>query len=380
MSIGTRQYLFGDMPQESECQSPAWNDGFEPGDPWLEVRKQQFPKPPDPPEVILPWIDQQALKRATVEMPQLRQTILLPDLNADLDEGEDRPLIERNLAEDPEISRAYMRYRPGWDVWSAEYRRRERIQAIYAELFRMHTQVRKEGEIVELVLGLGLLDWRSPVNGKIVPIRRHIVTARVDLHFDPASGMIRLEGAAEGAQLRIEDDMLEAELRPERSHYAAVGGQLEAIGDDVWDRALMHMALKFWAGALHPDSHWSANLKPVAEDDGQPVVSFAPALILRKRTQVGMIRIYDALIERLRSDEDSVPPGWGGLVEDEDDHQDAESPGQPEETTDAPDLDSEEIYFPLPTNREQQRIIEAINRRRGVLVQGPPHRQESYHC
>src|SRR6266511_1674781 len=59
---------FGDMPQESECESPAWKDSFEPGDPWMEVRKQQFPKPPDPPEVILPWIDQQALKQSTVEM------------------------------------------------------------------------------------------------------------------------------------------------------------------------------------------------------------------------------------------------------------------------------------------------------------------------
>ena len=53
---------FGDMPQESECQSPAWNDGFAAGDPWLVVHKQQFPKPPVAPEIILPWIDQQTLR------------------------------------------------------------------------------------------------------------------------------------------------------------------------------------------------------------------------------------------------------------------------------------------------------------------------------
>ena len=124
-------------------------------------------------------------------MPQLRPTILMPDLDAEVDDGEDPPLIEHHLTEHPEISRAYERYRPNWEVWSAEYRRRERIQAVYAELFRMHTQVRKQGEIVELVLGLGLLDWRSPAKGKAGPIRRHIVTARVDLHFDPATGMIQ---------------------------------------------------------------------------------------------------------------------------------------------------------------------------------------------
>src|ERR1700732_1777684 len=67
---------FGDMAQEPECQSPAWNDEFEVGYPWLGVRKQQFPKTPVPPEIILPWIDQQALKRAAAEIPKLRPTRL----------------------------------------------------------------------------------------------------------------------------------------------------------------------------------------------------------------------------------------------------------------------------------------------------------------
>jgi hypothetical protein len=158
----------------------------------------------------------------------LRPTILTPDRTAEVDEGEAPPLIAHDLTQHPEIFQAYECYRPQWEAWSAEYRRRAGVQAVYAELFRMHTQVRKQGEVVELVLGLGLLDWRSPA--KTGPIRRHIVTARVDLSFDPVTGMIRLDGAADGAELRIEDDMLEAELRPDRGQYASVGEQLRAIG------------------------------------------------------------------------------------------------------------------------------------------------------
>jgi superfamily II DNA or RNA helicase len=37
-----------------------------------------------------------------------------------------------------------------------------------------------------------------------------------------------------------------------------------------------------------------------------------------------------------------------------------------------------EIYFPLPANREQHRIVEAINHRRGILVQGPPGTGKSH--
>src|ERR1700732_4981304 len=102
---------FGDMPQEPECQSPAWNDEFVPGDPWLVVHKQQFPKPPAPPEIILPWIDQQALKRAAAEMPELRSTRLVPDLNAAIEDGEEPPLVEQRLDDHPEVIRAYGRYR-----------------------------------------------------------------------------------------------------------------------------------------------------------------------------------------------------------------------------------------------------------------------------
>ena len=36
------------------------------------------------------------------------------------------------------------------------------------------------------------------------------------------------------------------------------------------------------------------------------------------------------------------------------------------------------MYFPLPANREQRRIVEAINRQRGVLVQEPPGTGKSH--
>ncbi len=371
---------FDDMPQEPECQSPAWNDAFEPGDPWLVVHKQQFPKPPEPPEIILPWIDQEALKRAGPEMPGLRSTRMEPDLDAVVGSDEEPPLVERHIEEYPEVTSAYGRFRPAWEAWSAEYQRRGHIQSVYAELFRLHTQVRKQGEIVELVLGLGLLAWRGS-NGNSIPILRHIVTARVDLNFDPATGIMRLEGAADGARLRIEDDMLDAEVRPERGHYASVSEQLDAIGDEVWDRQRMSTALKSWAVALHPNSEWSAGLKAAAGGGDKPAVTFAPALILRKRTQTGMVRIYEAMIARLSGKNEEVPAGWSGLVEDTDDRDVSDVAGSTAPFTGEPAEaipERGEVYFPLPANREQRRIVEAISHRRGVLVQGPPGTGKSH--
>jgi hypothetical protein len=371
---------FGDIPQESECTSPAWRDGFEQGDPWLSVRKQQFPKAPAPPEIVLPWIDEVALSRASTEQLSLREKILTRDPEA---QGSDEPpLVEWHLSDHPEVEDAFERYRPQWEAWSKEYLRRARIQAVYAELFRLHTQVRKEGEIVELVLGIGLLAWRSSDTEKSVPILRHVVTARVELNFEAATGLIRLYPAAEGAQLRIEDDMLEAERRPQPGNYDVVNKQLKTVGDEIWDRSTVFSALRSWAESLHPDTEWSPNLKPATGNSERPTVTFAPALILRKRNQIGMVRVYEALAKRLRNNPDEVPPGWQALLEDQDDRGDE---GEGDKKGDGegegggqrvPPLS--EVYFPLRANRQQRQIVEAINTRRGVLVQGPPGTGKSH--
>lgn len=367
---------FGDMSQEKDCFSPAWVDGCEPGEPWLEVKKQQFDAMPAVPEDILPWIDEKALRRASDQIPSLKTSILIPDQEAELGEGESEPLIEVSLSNFPEVQAVYDRYRPRWQAWSDEYRRCQKTQDLYARLFALHTQLRKQGELLELVLGLGLLDWRAPVGGHI---RRHLVTARVELVFEPSKGVMRLEPPGDGARLRIEDDMLEAELRPDRGQYQAVQMQLDHLGDDIWDKALMQGALKHWAGALNADSLWSADLRSHAADPQKPVVSFAPALILRKRTQTGMVRIYDAIIDQLSSEFAEVPQGWGGLIDDVDDQRsDGRTDNGETQQSSADEHGHQQIYFPLAANKEQRRIVEAIDRQRGVLVQGPPGTGKSH--
>ena len=369
---------FGDMPQESDCRCAAWMDDHDADDPWLEVKKQQFEQTPPPPASTLAWLDQQALRRATPEIPALRPTIFLPDQEAEIEEGETPPLRERSLSDHPEVQKAYESYTPHWEAWSTEHRRREAIQRVYAQLFRLHTQVRKQGEIIEVVLGLGLLDWRTKLNERVIPIRRHAVVGRVEVEFDPAKGAIRVLPPGDGARLRIEDDMMEVDLRPDRTHYASTEMQLEEIGDDIWDKGQVHTALRAWVDALSPDSQWSAGLGAKASVSNDPTMSFAPALILRKRTQTGMVRIYGELINQLSNDEIEIPKLWRGLIHDVGDGATDGDRGRDEQGRESDFEDPTESYFPLAANREQRRIVEAINRQRGVLVQGPPGTGKSH--
>lgn len=346
---------FGDIPRDGSCQSPAFGEaGDAPSGPaasgqsWLVVHKQPLPRRPDPPVTILPFVDPQALATAAAEMPKLRP-------------GRERRGDGRSRDIHPDVAAAYEAYRPAWQQWSREYRRLGAAQRVYADLFHMHTQMQKQGEVLELVLGVGLLSWR-PASGPA--ICRHLVTARVDLGFDPATGIMRLNCGVDGAALTVEDDMLDHRLRPARSQRAAIDEQLAALGDDVWNRSLVS-ALKSFAGALHPDLEWRSDAAPVTAGGDTPVVSLAPAVILRRRTHAGMERVYDTMIERLGGD-DAVPAAWLSLAGEDT----GDSVPEPLATSD--------VYFPLPANREQRRIVDAIALDRGVVVQGPPGTGKSH--
>jgi very-short-patch-repair endonuclease len=367
---------FGDMPQESDCWSGAWTDELDPEAPWLEVKKQRFEPVPALPEIAVPWADEMALKQASPELPPLLPSIFVPDENPESGDGESPPLKGLLLVDYPEVQSAYEQYRPKWIAWSMEHRRREAIQKVYADLFQLHTQLRKEGELVEVVLGLGLMDWRPNIEKAKVAIRRHAVVARVELEFAPADGVIRLRAPAEGARLHIEDDMLEADLRPDRSHYATLQAQLEEIGDDIWEKAQMHTALRTWAQAIAANAQWFPSLSIAPGQDNFLKISFSPALILRKRPQTGMVRIYESMIEQLSHSVADVPRGWAGLVDDIDD--DLPSSVEKDKPKREFTFDPVELYFPLPANREQKQIVQAIRRKRGVLVQGPPGTGKSH--
>ena len=89
---------------------------------------------------------------------------------------------------------------------------------------------------------------------------------------------------------------------------------------EKYDAVLWFSALRAWAQALSPDAQWSPEIKENRRDGSKPSVTFAPALILRKRRQVGMLRVYDALFDQLSGDEPRIQntPHYKDLLKDND--------------------------------------------------------------
>src|SRR5262249_51472807 len=126
-----------------------------------------------------------------------------------------------------------------------------------------------------------------------------------------------------------------------------------------------------WLNCVSARGHYAPDFAALLECKTDPHVSFAPALIFRKRTERNFVRLFEEFIEDIESS-GVVPFGVQRLVSivsDENFEIDRNQSGW---------VIDDEIYFPLPANPDQFEIAERLRTRQGVLVQGPPGTGKSH--
>lgn len=377
----------GVMPEEDECYS-RHRDAMHEDDPdlWVEVRKPREPRLPPPPAECVPWLGEWDRDDPETE-PTLREMILAPvgmGTGDELDSEEDSDALlgaerselldlsspkELTLSDSPEIQGAWQHYvDTAWHPWAVESKRWASIQSNYAKLFGIHSYLQTRGEQAELLLCIGLLAW----NVGSTRIRRHLVTGRVDLVFDETQARFQIRPHSSGAGLSVELDMLPPESRLPGMDQAASDG-LAAAGEDIWDRSAVDPVMSSVAHQLSDNGEFFADELDAGSADQHPVVRFAPALVLRRRSE----RSVQEFLRKIKAEVDSgvvSPAGWRDLCEaSESDGSDAG-----DENGRRVSMPIEPAYLPLPTNEEQRRILSALDHPIGALVQGPPGTGKSH--
>jgi hypothetical protein len=207
-----------DLPRYRVCYSAAWfgaraeEQVDERTQKWIEVPKPPpFRLAPTPPQLLIRWLDETQISDSSLDFPELREAI---DMTSQEDESppeegaiDDRaPETQGLLKDHPEVQQRWERYiDEEWMQWAEDDRQRRAMHAIYADLFGLYQLQQRLGEQFEVVLGLGLLSWKTS-NGQVV--RRHLLTAQTSIEFTPVNGTISVGPAGEGARLLLEQDML----------------------------------------------------------------------------------------------------------------------------------------------------------------------------
>ncbi|MDE0476236.1 MAG: AAA domain-containing protein [Gammaproteobacteria bacterium] len=197
-------------------------------------------------------------------------------------------------------------------------------------------------------------------------MRRHLIATQADIRFDAETGTLTVYPAADGAQPALELDMLDPQYLPSDELVQGITQNLGEMGDTIWEAGPLDGLLKSWVHSVSAQGEYSDSLDRPEESGEVPVVHLAPALILRKRTERSFIRAFDEIVDQLEH-EAHVGEGLARFV----------SPSLNGAAIQASGL-GDELYFPLPANDEQQRIVKRLAANQGVLVQGPPGTGKSH--
>ena len=371
---------------------------------WIEIKKPNLQPVPPIPEVIRPWINLADIKNLSCPdgIPTLKEQVLAKEIGTNLN-GQDS--IHQNLLDDsrqlritpsssfehespdggfssvseyiqlsdrPDIKTAWEEYiDKKWIPWAERDRFLKPIQHYYTQLFTLYQQQQRMGETFEVILGLGYLTWKTP-HAQIV--KRHILTSKTNLSFDSRKGIISAGPSPEDTSISLEEDMLEADERIDADASKRIEIVLKEFGDSIWGSDGIHSILKSWINCIPNSYKYDTSITYQQRIEKDPAMSFAPAIILRKRTERNLARAFKEIENQLEQDKVSPPKGIFDIVKDP-------------STTVVNDQDSEnvnanivdnEIYFPLLANDQQLEIARRSLKQNGILVQGPPGTGKSH--
>jgi very-short-patch-repair endonuclease len=318
-------------------------------------------EPPAPSDALAPWLSGSI--HDPDQPPELRAEVpaeKVPHLKPRPSDYGPEPVVRQE--EHPAVAREFQVWLDRWTVWAEVERERRVIREIYGSLFQIYDAVTNQAEEFELVLGVGCLSWDPPEYPKV---QRHLFVAPVAIYMDDETGRLTVTSDANAEPLALELDMLDPDLLRNPIHVNAVKAEIVDFDGNPLERDAVAALTRRVINALHADGTYVDEDKPMPAGS-EPVGAFAPALILRRRSQRGMLSIFDTICSQLAA-ADTVPIGILPLVD-----PDYQVRHEPDPTPGGVvDVDGE-AFLALPVNERQLKIIKSVDTRAQTVVQGPP--------
>ena len=368
---------------------------------WLRIERLQREDPPTISDDLRPWVkthrnvfrEPELLETCTVTVPVKDarawvkdDTIAKEDIlsTKKSKEGESAE-VQLSLKKFPKIRRAFRYYVNGpFRKWAeAERPRRETIK-IYDDFFKLHQTVQGGalGSPLELVWGIGMASWKTPVG----TIKHPLIENLMEIDVDPASHAIVVR-PRESSEPRvflkafagIENPGVAALQEKAREHFESVE-EFSPFSTKSYEPLLKTAAtllsstgqyvgrneeLPPASEALRVSGRWSIYARPRSEN------LFIEDLERLKR--VVLDTPFEDLPEATRrfAEPPSAAPAYVprrvqlSVTEDS-----TETPA--DESANAPFLSEDQLFFPKEYNDAQVNIVQQLERSEGVVVQGPP--------
>ena len=333
-----------DFPVHETLQlfRPEKDDGT-----WLLFRKPETHPCPEPGERLRLWLnvgwDDPALSDVSHKIERVNFV------------GDEPNKVD--FESQPALGSEFFAWRTKRNLWKVSEQLARTALRVWERFFALHSQLEREGEAWELILGEGIFNWKRPTDD----LHHPILLQRVELSFDPLSREFRV------SNLEVPPDL-----------YSALFSDRECAGLPV-----KHWQEELAQGEIHPlgDDGVTDWLKGVigAFSDGElvegepesmesfPRIGRAPVLFLRKR-QAGRIQFIEEILADLPTATE-LPSSLLNIVGYVPEIEPNESAS---ESDTAYANEDENILLSKPANAAQLTILKKLAHQNGVLVQGPP--------
>jgi len=337
---------------------------------WLRVQRLEATRAPVLPEPdYAPFLVISDDPAATP--PALKEAAFASMRNHDAGiDGEERA-ARRDEQRRARVTRVLDAYAPRWLDWAARERPRRLVIALYADLFALKTRLESEEAVrpLELVWGIGVSSWRIGT----VDYHYPLVTQAIEIDIDDTTHAIGLRPRQLAPRLEL--DAFAACDVPGTGDVERAARALLRDRDELspFDPASIEPILKLVAGNISANARYDAQADSAPAPGPELVVTHAWVVFARPRASHFLIEDIDRLKDSVTGAA-GLPEGPLAIVS---------APGG-EVLEHAPIAfrglsgralargEARELYFPLPYNREQETIIQQLERSPGVAVQGPP--------
>lgn len=376
------KFWLNDIPENEIFENIIRPDFNEDNDYWLKVRKPKEPTKPEfakLTEKLEKWIDKPTLL-CNEDEPKLKESLVI---NSETLSVEDFPDLQKELELyiDKKWIDDLIEYNEKLETYKGEHGEYEKLNAVYKLLFRIFNKTQQFGEEYELVVGVGLLNFKE--NDESPKIFRHILTQRVDINFEfsQKDSHILVSPNLESAPQIETDSILDLVEQFDTQNIIdaekSVQGLIAGKEIDTIFNIDIHEVLGSFSQRFCPekDGDYIEILDKPSITEKKPKIFFSPCLILRKRNTRSFTALYEKILENIENSEDGLEiPTINDLIGI---HKSNDVENSSQESIFG-SLENEPIFFPKEYNDEQIEIIEKAKRNNKVLVQGPPGTGKSH--
>lgn len=282
----------------------------------------------------------------------------------DIQKYENNQLRIEHFSDDPQRMRALDSWKARREAWIEAERPALQALKLYERLYALYTQLGREGERFELLVGDGVVFWK-PTNNHV--LNHPVLLLHVQLHFDPQIP---------------EFTVIETDQTPEL--YTAIFQNMAGVSANE----IATSRLDFEQNRWHPlggteTAKFLQRLITQVSSRGEfldqkaaprnvqfPSIRRDPVLFLRSRT-MGISTALETILEVLPTSEKQsyALTSLVGLTQISNERQFESSSLS---LFDSPNGEDETILLSKPANTEQLEIAHRLEKYGAVLVQGPP--------